>query len=357
MRVTVAFLLSVLAGAASLPAQSSVSSSSASDSTDVKVTARATYEIAPGVHSMFERGSGYHGMGADYVTVARKGQRFAIAWRPGADAAPGPPVLGDVVDLGAQMLYRINFQQREYVPRTLADVRHDLLGFHSAGEQIRNLSPQFQETPGPPLPEESRNRAKRFQYTTEVRVTGQHRTIAGLEAREVVINLRAWERNKPFEKAGGWVVTHTAWLAPPTPAIDALVAVQREYVRTLAKGAFDAVFTPVELPDAERIDPEFPELAVVAARLFAEVATLDGTIVSSRTTYDMARNAGEMRDAVLQKEGQLRAANVPVPKDLAGTIPGTIRIATLGLEYLTIDHAVTDAEVTIPEWFTLYRKK
>jgi hypothetical protein len=181
--------------------------------------------------------------------------------------------------------------------------------------------------------------------------------VAGFDAREVVVNLRAWDRTKSFEEGGGWSVAHDAWLSARVPAIDSLVALERDYARAINKGAFDPVFTLVELPNADRLDPEFPELVTVAAKLIDETAKLGGTVLASTTTYDLARSAKEMRSALHDEQAKRRSEDKPIPKDLAASIPGRLRIAALELEYLTIDFAAKDADVTIPEWFTLYRKK
>jgi hypothetical protein len=152
------------------------------------------------------------------------------------------------------------------------------------------------------------------------------------------------------------VVNADLWLGPRMPAIDRIVAAQRDYARTINAGVYDAVFTSVEFPDAAWLDPMFPELMPVAARVVAEVAKLDGAVLASRTTYELARSAKDMKAAVRAYQGMERAAGKPVTPDPSAAIAPREPIVTTAFEYLAIEYAVTNLDVEIPQGFTLKKK-
>jgi hypothetical protein len=321
---------------------------------DVKVVARVNSQVAGIIGAMDAMGN--PGGEADFVTITTRGQWLAISRRRGADAASAPLSRTEIIDFSAQVTNVVDHAARAYTPMSFADLTKHAAAEHRIGIGLKEGGEFFGPASGIDLPVQTRARANRFDYIAETQETGQVRSIAGIDARQILVSVRAWDHTKAFDDNGGWVVTTDAWVGPSTPAIDRLVARQREYARTINTGVYDAVFTSVEMPNAGGLDPMFPELMPVAAKVLAEIGKLDGTVLASRTTYALARSAKEMVSALHAHQAMERAAGKPVTTDASSVIPRRERIATIVFEYLAIDYAVTNLDVEIPDGFVRKKK-
>jgi hypothetical protein len=262
----------------------------------------------------------------------------------------------EIVDVPAQVTNVVNYAARTFTPMSFADLTRQAAEAHRNSFTIRQAEEFFSPADSIAMPTQSAARAKRFDHIAQTEETGQARTIAGITARQILLSVRVWDRTKSFDDNGGWVVNAELWVGPRTPALDHLVARQRDYARTINKGVYDAMFTSVELPDAVHLDPMFPELMPVATRVISEIAKLDGTVLASRTTYEIARSAKEMTAAAHMYQAMERAAGKPVTRDPSAAIARRERLVTTGFEYLAIDYAVTDLDVEIPQGFTLKKR-
>jgi len=167
--------------------------------------------------------------------------------------------------------------------------------------------------------------------------TGARKRVAELDTREILVTITAWERGKVLDESGGWVAASSVWLAARLAAVDDVVAAQRRYAVAIAARTFEPVFTPFEMEMSSLFHSRFPEEAAVAAKVMAEVGKLDGTVLSSVTTYGIVRNARDMK---------LLTSRRPVDP------PQKILMVTkMTLDYLSIDGVATDADVTIPAGF------
>jgi hypothetical protein len=292
----------------------------------------------------------------DFVTITARGRRLATSWSRGTDAASARLEKTEIVDFPTQITNVVNHVARTFQPMSFADLTKREANEHRIATQIKSGEDRFPQTSGIDMPVQSRARAKRFDFVADTQDTGEVRTIAGINARHLLVSVRAWDRTKTFDDDGGWVVMSDLWLGARTPAIDRLVAVQRDYARTIDTGVYDPVFTRVELPDAVSFDPTFPELMTVAARVVAEIDKLDGTVLASRMTFEQARSAKEMVAAARAFQAMEREAGKPVTRDPSGVIHREERIVTMAFEYLSIDYAVTNLDVEIPDGY-LRKKK
>jgi len=287
------------------------------------------------------------------VNLTSFGDRFVTEY---PNPPPGAPAGSWIVDFSEQKTYRLLPGTRDYTVETFADVRRRIATVHQVSENAAPTTDDQLPSTGVDLPAQSRGRARRFEYAVTTQETGQRKEIAGHAAREVVLTISACEAGKTLEKNGGWVVTSTLWLASRIAPLDELVAAQRQYVRAITKGVYDAVFTQVEFRANEHYDAHYPEHTIVGARVIAETEKLDGTVLSSNTVYEMERTADEMKSAQSHYEAQQKRLAQSGARILGGAPPKRTRLVTMSMDYVSIDFSVTEADVAVPPGYTLKKK-
>lgn len=259
-----------------------------------------------------------------------------------------------ISDFDEQKTYRLNSTTREYTVQKFSDVLVDIAESHELHRQ-GVASGRFDiRTAGVPLPAQSLKRAKRFEYVTTLRKTGQRKTLFGYDAHEVILTVTAVEAGKTLETDGGWVVTNTIWLGPRIPPLDDLVSALRRYARIVTKGVWENPFTQIEFPTVQFFEPGAPEHAVVGTHVVAEMDKLDGTVLWSVSVYEIERTAKEWKSAQDEYAAQQRRLAPSGIRVLGGSPPKRIRLVTLETEFQSLSSNVTEADVAIPAGF---RKK
>ena len=304
--------------AASLAAQS--------PSADVRVVLRTAHSLIGVMGGKLNVQQGGASESA-IVRIVFNGRRIASSYATGS---------GHIIDFNEQKTYAINGSLREYSVRTFAEAAQASARSYRATSNLVNLGGIDQFEDRLQLPDQTTGRVKRFQYRAEVTETGRRKTVAGKDTREVIVSVTAWDGRKTFDEDGGWIATSSLWLAARIPAVDGLVAAQRRYAATLAKGAYDGVFTPVELPGyTELVLASFPELASVASRTIAEMDKLDGTVLEHTTTYQIAWKVSEARWRKVERLTDL---------------------VTIASEYVAIAPVALESDLAIPPGFTLKKR-
>jgi hypothetical protein len=190
---------------------------------------------------------------------------------------------------------------------------------------------------------------KQLEFDVDVRETGQDRSIAGHATREVVLTIAMRERGRKLEESGGLVMTDTLWLAPSVPAIEELTAFHMKYFQAV----FGSTFSGLNPQATNALSAMVPGLGTLAERMSQEQRRLKGTPVMSTMMFETVRSAEQMKAAESQNSGggggiggaiagRLMRRNAPQPRST---------VMTSTHEYLSIDNAVTDAEIAIPANF------
>ena len=71
-------------------------------------------------------------------------------------------------------------------------------------------------------PEKSGEPQKEFEVDFDVKETGQKKTLAGYDTREVIMTVTVREKGKTLEDGGGFVMTADSWLGPQIAALKEL---------------------------------------------------------------------------------------------------------------------------------------
>jgi len=250
----------------------------------------------------------------------------------------------EIIDLSEERIYNVNTRNREYTVKTFAELRQEMQ------EARANLEKQRAEMSAEDK-QALEAAAKELEYDVNVRETGQTRTLAGQQTREVVVTVAMRGRGQTLEESGGMVATSTMWLAPRVASLDELFQFQMKYFRAV----FGSDFAGLNLQAMNAMSAMLPGIGTLATRLAEEQAKLAGTPVSMTMMFETVRSNEAMKTAQSEQggggggiggaiAGRLMRRNAPQQRATA---------MTTTTEILSIDTTVADTDVTIPANFEL----
>jgi hypothetical protein len=267
---------------------------------------------------------------------------------------------GQLVDLKEEKVYDIDVKDRSYTVMTFAEIRKRMEEARqkAAAEQAKAQKEAEKQKPG-------EAKEPQFEVDFDLKETGQKRTIAGLEAREVVMTVIVREKGKKLEEAGGMVLTSTSWLASDAGALKESAAFDIRYAQQL--------HGPM-LMDAQQMTAAlamYPMLKDAMERMQKENVNLNGTPVLTVVRAEAAAppdQAGSSAQAQPQEEkapesvgglgGMLARRMMKRNKEkeqqqaaAPPSAPGRATIFTMTNEILKVTPSVSDADVSIPAGF------
>jgi hypothetical protein len=194
---------------------------------------------------------------------------------------------GRIVDLGEEKVYELDYKKKTYTVTTFAELRQQMKEAQERAQ--READKAAKEEAGKEKPEtkpESKEKAPEVEVDFDVKETGQKKSIAGYDAREVIMTITVREKGKTLDESGGLVVTSDLWLGPEVPAMKELAEFEMRYWKAVA-------------PEETGVSPE--QMAAVLAsyplvkqgmdRLQREKVNLKGTPLLTTTTFDAVKGS------------------------------------------------------------------
>jgi hypothetical protein len=196
---------------------------------------------------------------------------------------------GQIVDLGEEKVYDIDFKKKEYRVTTFDEIRQRM---KEAQERAKK---DVEREEG--RPEKADQPQKEYELDFDVKETGQRKQLAGNDAREVIMTVTAREKGKSLEEGGGLVMTSNQWLGPELPALKELSDFDMRYYKQLY-GA-DAFGMGAE--QVAMLMAMYPMMQKASDRLKQEGDKLKGTPLASTTMLEVVKSKAQM-DAAAEQE-------------------------------------------------------
>lgn len=245
---------------------------------------------------------------------------------------------GRIIDLKEEKVYDLDLTKKTYEVTTFDELRRRLReaqesARREAGREEGRGEPQQQEKP-----------AKEYEVDFDVKETGQKRSIAGHEARQVISTVTVREKGRTLEEGGGAVLTVDSWLGPELPALKELAEFDMKYAKAIS-------------PDASTMSAEqmatvlalYPMLRNANERLQKEAAKLRGTPLATTTTFEGVKTKDQLEQ---QKQtgggglGGMLARRIAKRDDKPRAT-----VFTLVHETLDVSTSVPEGDVAIPAGF------
>lgn len=249
---------------------------------------------------------------------------------------------GQIVDLGEEKIYEVDFRRKEYKVTTFEQMRQRI---REQQEQARKEAARQEGRE-----EKGEQPQKEFEFDFDAKETGQKRQIAGYDARQVIMTLTMREKGKSLEQGGGFVMTADSWFGPEIAALKELSDFEMRYFKALygdevAGMAADQMAMLLAL---------YPALGKASARLKQEGNKLEGTPLATTTTFEIVKTQQQVDEEMKAQEdsggggigGMLarRMAKKEPPKPRA-------LVFTLNHEFQEVATTVPAADVEIPAGF------
>ena len=237
---------------------------------------------------------------------------------------------GQIIDLGEEKVYDVDFKKKEYRVTTFEELRQRIKEAQERAKKDAERQQERQEEK-PDQPQ------KEFEFDFDVKETGQKKQIAGYDAREVIMTVTVREKGKALEEGGGFVMTSDSWLGPDIPALKELVDFDMRYYKQLYGS--DAMGMAAE--QMAMVLAMYPMLQKASERLKQEGTKLQGTPLASTTTFEAVKSKAQMEAGAEQK-------------DSGGGIGGMLARRMMKKEdpkqratVFTIDHEYQDVATTV----------
>jgi hypothetical protein len=272
--------------------------------------------------------------------AAREGVTSTVAVRGNRKASLNDTT-GEIIDLTEERVYTLDVKKKEYRVTTFAELRAEFEKAKAEAEkQAREADPEEKA--------QMEEAGRELEFDVSVNDTGERKTVAGHDARRVILTIAGHERGQTLESSGGFVLSNDMWIGPRVTALDELAQFQMKYFQAVYGSAFSAG----DMRQMAGLMAMYPSFVTMAERLRSESAKLEGTPLSTTMTFEGVKS-----------EAQMKAASEPSANSGSGGLGGMLarrvmrnraepqarsKVLTTTHEMLSIDTTVADADVALP---------
>ena len=244
---------------------------------------------------------------------------------------------GRIVDLQEEKVYDLDLKKKEYTVTTFAELRKKL---QEAQERAAKEARESKETA-----EQQPANEKEVEFDFDVKETGQKKSIAGYDAREVVMTLTVREKGKTLDEGGGLVVTMDSWLGPEIPAVRELAEFEMKYWKAIAPET-----ATVSAEQMAAVIAIYPLIKPAMDRLNQEKVNLKGTALATTTTFEGVKSKAQM-DAQSKNSGGGGLSGMLARRMMKKNDSPRATIFTINTETLEIATSVAAEDVAVPAGF------
>ena len=245
---------------------------------------------------------------------------------------------GRIVDLAEEKVYEIDMKKKTYEVTTFEELRRRM---REAQEKAQRDAPKEEE--GRDANDE--RPAKEMDVDFDVKDTGQTKSIAGYDTRQVIMTVTVREKGRTLEEGGGLVMTADSWLGPEIPAMKELAEFEMRYWKALAPEA-----AGMSAEQMAAVVAMYPMVKSAMERLQKENVKLKGTPLATTTTFEAVKSQAQMAEQAQSSGGGglggMLARRIAKRADTPRST-----IVTINHETLEVTTNVAAADLAIPAGF------
>jgi hypothetical protein len=208
---------------------------------------------------------------------------------------------GEIVDLAEERIYELDLKKKTYSVTTYAELKAKIEEQRARAEkeaaEARKKEEKQEGAAEPPATE--------LEVDVEMSETGQKRTIAGHEARQVTTKAWVHEKGKKIQQSGGLLVTTDTWLGPKIDALAEVAEFDRRYGLKMAElMGFTAPAAAASAGQMASLAAMYPGLLKAMEKIEAESKNVDmsGSSLASGLTITAWKSAAQVAEAQKQSE-------------------------------------------------------
>jgi hypothetical protein len=245
---------------------------------------------------------------------------------------------GRIVDLAEEKVYEIDMKKKTYEVTTFEELRRRM---REAQEKAERDAPKEEE--GRDAKDE--RPAREMDVDFDIKETGQTKSIAGYDTRQVIMTVIVREKGRTLEEGGGMVMTADSWLGPEIPAMKELAEFEMRYWKALAPEA-----AGMSAEQMAAVVAMYPMVKSAMERLQKENVKLKGTPLATATTFEAVKSEAQMAEQAQSSGGGglggMLARRIAKRDDKPRST-----IVTINHETLEVTTNVADADLAIPAGF------
>lgn len=246
---------------------------------------------------------------------------------------------GRIVDLQEQKVYELDMKRRTYQVTTFDELRRRMR--EAQEKAAKEAAKQDRETQ-----EQQEQLAREVEIDFDLKETGQTRTIAGHNAREVVMTVTVRQKGRTLEDAGGLVMTSNSWMGPEIPAMRELAEFEMRYWKAIAPEA-----SGMSAEQMAAVMAMYPMLKNAMERLQAEGSKLEGTPLATTTVFESVRSKEQMAQQQAPAGGGAGIGGMLAGRLMKRDPQPRSTVFTVTTETLDVSQNVAPADLEIPAGF------
>jgi hypothetical protein len=243
---------------------------------------------------------------------------------------------GRIVDLKEEKVYELDVKKKTYEVVTFEELRRRL---REAREKAERQAPKDEQNQQQDKP------AREMDVDFDVKETGQTRSIAGHDTKEVVMTVTVREKGRALEDSGGMVMTSNSWLAPAVPALKELSDFELRYWKAIAPEA-----AGMSAEQMAAVMVMYPMVKQAMERLKTEESKLQGTPLATTTVFEAVKSQAEAAQKKEQSSGG-GLGGMLARKMMKNDDRQRATVFTLTHEMLEVTPAVPVEDLQIPAGF------
>jgi hypothetical protein len=205
-------------------------------------------------------------------TNAVKGDRKAIL----------TDTTGRIVDLAEEKVYELDLKKKTYEVTTFEELRRRL-------REAREKAERDAEKQKEREPEQEREPGREVEVDFDVKETGQKKSVAGYDTRQVIMTVTVREKGRTLEEGGGLVMTTDTWLGPEIPALKELADFEQRYWTAIAPET-----AGVSAEQMAAIMALYPMMKQAVDRMNQEKLSMAGTPLATTLTVEGVKSKEQM---------------------------------------------------------------
>lgn len=247
---------------------------------------------------------------------------------------------GRIVDLAEEKVYEVDVKKKEYKVVTFAQLR----------EQWKKAQADMEKN-AKDMPADERGQlseaGKNLEIKAEVKTTGETKTVAGQNAKQVVVTVTVFEKGKTLEESGGLVLTNELWMGPRIAALNEVTEFNMKFFTAVYGEAMAAMGQQVV-----SLAAMFPGLADATKSMGEQTKKIDGTPLMVIMRTETVKSAAAMAQAQSAPAGGGGIGGALARRMMGNKKPEARSLLfTSTIETLSVEATATEADVAIPAGF------
>ena len=187
---------------------------------------------------------------------------------------------GELVDLSAEKIYRLDYGRKAYEVVTFDELRKQYEeAKKEAAEEAEENKKSNKKEEGP-----------EYEVDFDVKETGQKQEINGFNTKQMIVTVTVREKGKKLEQSGGAVLTSDMWMGPRIPAMAEINAFNAKYFKQLYGDA------TAEMQQMAVLMATTPAFAKAMKEFSKKRGSFDGEAIRTTLTFETVAAPGQQAE-------------------------------------------------------------